>query len=290
MAQADTSISTVGVWTRRAVRRATARQRALPNGFIIGSQKAGTTSLQALLGRHPDIYWPERPEVHYFDWSYGQGVKWYRAWFPRKATLRRHEQETGRRALVAEKTPEYLVMPGAERLLHDLVPDARIIVTVREPVDRAFSQWRMRTQRGGEHLSFAAAVAAEAARLAHDPSLGPGEYRRSEWMRHGYLMRSRYAEHLQRWFEVFPREQVLVVRVEDLHTDPQHVVPRLLEHLGVDPHPLDDASFPHLNVGAASGRNASDHVDIDLRHRLTDQLHDADAELQELVGLSYYSG
>jgi len=290
MAKAATSISTAGAFARRAGRRATAKWRALPEVVIIGSQKAGTTSLEALLARHPDLYWPGRNEVHYFDWSYAQGVDWYRAWFPLTSTLRRHERETGRHAMAAEKTPEYLVMPEAEHLLHELMPDARLLVTIREPVDRAFSQWRMRTQRGGETLSFADAIAAEPERLAAEPPRGPGEYRRSAWMHHGYLMRSRYAEHLRRWFEVFPQEQLLVVRVEDLHAEPEVVMPKVLEHLRLDPGPLEGASFPHLNVGAAPATAGSAGVDPDLRARLTDQLRDVDAELQQLVGLSYYTG
>ena len=74
---------------RRAGRRGTAHARALPDFLIIGSQKAGTSSLAVYFRQHPDVFWPARPEIHYFDWSHDRSLSWYRAWFERRSVVER---------------------------------------------------------------------------------------------------------------------------------------------------------------------------------------------------------
>jgi len=265
---------------RRAGRRVHAGDYALPDFVVIGSQKAGTTSLADYFRRHPDVFWPDRAEVHYFDWAYGRSLSWYRIWFERRSVLAEHERATGRPARVGEKTPDYLVIPDAPARAKVALPDARLIVALREPVSRAYSHWSMSRRQGAETLPFDEAIAAEDARLAtvdlHQRLRG------THYLKHGYVMRGRYADHLERWFAAFDRSQVLVYRSEDLYADPGTWLPRILDHIGVDTSYDPGIALPHANAGER------DDIDPAVRDQLVERFAESDARLEELVGLSYY--
>jgi len=268
--------------TRRAGHRMTAWSRPLPDFLIIGSQKAGTTSLAAYLEDHPDVFWPRRRELHFFDWSYERGLWWYRAWFERRSVLLAHERASGRPSRVGEKTPDYFVIPEGPARVKASLPAVRLIVALRDPVARAYSHWSMNVRQGSETLSFEEAIAAEDDRLATvDYS---GRLRGTHYLKHGYVMRGRYADHLERWLAVFDPSQLLVYRSEDLYADPERWMPRILEHIGIDSEVRAAADLPH--------RNVSDRPDLDpvLGDQLVERFAASDARLEELVGLSYYQG
>jgi hypothetical protein len=274
------TIGGLAATTRRGGRRLSASRRALPQFVVIGSQKAGTSSLARHLAAHPDVFWAPRTEVHYFDWSFDRGLSWYRSWFPRQAVLEAHQRSTGRAARVGEKTPEYFIDPHTPARLAASMPEARLVVALRDPASRAYSQWAMNTYRGVETLSFADALAAEDERLAsvdHTRSL-----RGSHYYLHGYVMRGRYADHLQRWFAEFDRSQILVYRCEDLYADPESWTRTICEHIGIDPDVQAVAAFPHHN---ATDR---ERLDPGLRAQLVERLEPSDAQLHELLGWSYY--
>ena len=115
------------------------RRDALPHFLIIGAQKAGTTSLASYLAAHPGVVPSKRKEVHFFDLNYEKGVDWYRSHFPiaRGQGLRRRMR--GRRMLTGEASPYYIFHPLAASRAFDLLPAARVIVLLRNPVDRAYS-------------------------------------------------------------------------------------------------------------------------------------------------------
>jgi Sulfotransferase domain len=269
----------VRVRARRAAARGTGPLRSLPTYVIIGAQKAGTTSLQHHLTLHPDVFSRDH-EIHFLDRYYERGASWYRSWFPLRSTLSRHETRTGRRAATGEKTPEYLFVAGAAERLHGLVPDARLVVALRDPVERAFSQWRGASARGLETLPFPDAVAAEpdAAPPPTPPIRGSALYNQ------GYIARGRYADRLGPWYEHYPADQIFVYRSEDLYAAPDVWMPRLLEHVGVDPHGLDGIEVPRVNAGPPG------QIDPVLRTALVERFRASDERLAELTGLSYYRG
>src|SRR6187200_1451927 len=134
---------------------ATARGRPLPDFLVIGAQKAGTTALYAYLRWHPGITGPSWKEVSFFDRHWWRGEAWYRGQFPLRAGGR----------LVGEASPSYLFHPLAPERARSLVPDAKLIALVRNPVDRAYSQYQHAVALGREPLSFEDALAAEDERL-----------------------------------------------------------------------------------------------------------------------------
>ncbi len=199
--------------------------RALPDAVILGAQKCGTSSLHNYLTQHPDVIAPLRKEVHYFDLNYGRGEDWYRAHFGR----------LDQPGLNLDSSPYYLFHPVVPERLHELLPDARLIVLLRDPVRRAYSHYWHERDKGREPLSFEEAIAAEPARIEQaDAELASGALERSrEHQLHSYLARGRYAEQLERWFALFPREQFLVLRFEDLVREPLVVLNQALAYLGL---------------------------------------------------------
>jgi hypothetical protein len=201
--------------------------RALPDAVILGAQKSGTSSLHYYLVQHPQVTAPLRKEVHYFDLNHFRGEDWYRAHFGR----------IGEPGLNLDSSPYYLFHPAVPARLHALLPEARLVVLLRDPVRRAYSHyWHERDERR-EQLGFEEAVAAEPGRTdAIHARLADGSLERSPAHQHySYLARGRYAEQLERWFALFPRERFLVLRFEDLARDPLAALNATLAFLGLPP-------------------------------------------------------
>ena len=254
------------VWTYG---KATAAVRPLPDFLILGAQKAGTTALYAYLRRHPDITGPSWKEVSFFDRHYVRGEGWYRGNFPN--TLRA-------RGLVGEASPSYLLHPLAPERVQALLPDAKLIALVRNPVDRAFSHYQHEVAFGREPLSFEDALAAEDERLRGEDERmrsDPSYFSRAWWM-YTYRARGRYAEQLDRWLAVFPREQLLVMPSEDLLLEPERAHLRVLEFLGAEPRRLD--SYPRVF------EREYDPMRPETRSRLADEFAEPNRRLYELLG------
>jgi hypothetical protein len=253
--------------TVRGYGRATVRWRPLPDFLIIGAQKAGTTALYAYLRWHPEITGPSFKEVSFFDRHYVRGETWYRAHLPARPRSR----------LVGEASPSYLFHPQAAKRVAALMPDAKLIAVLRNPVDRAFSHYQHEVALGREALSFEDALEAEEERMrgeldrmARNPA-----YFSQAWWNYTYAARGRYAEQLDRWFEVFDRERMLVLISEEMLGDPSASYDRTLEFLGVRPHQL--GSFPRIfarDYGAMSPAT---------RQRLEREFADPNRELAALL-------
>ncbi|HYX89257.1 MAG TPA: sulfotransferase domain-containing protein [Gaiellaceae bacterium] len=223
------------VWTYG---RATSAVRPLPDFLILGAQKAGTTALYAYLRRHPNITGPSWKEVSFFDRHWARGESWYRGNYPN--VLR------ARGDLVGEASPSYLFHRLAPRRVAELVPGAKLIALLRNPVDRAYSHYQHEVALGREPLSFEEALAAEDERTAGEEerlAADPGYFSHA-WWNYTYKARGRYAEQLERWFDVFPRDRLLILPSEELLDEPGRTHARVLEFLGAQPHRLD--SYPRV--------------------------------------------
>ena len=164
------------------------------------------------------------------------GTAWYRGQFPLR--------NDGR--IAGEASPGYLFHPLAPERVRETVPDAKLIVLLRDPVDRALSHYHHEAALGREPLSFEDAIDAEPERtrgeeerLAREPG-----YFSHAWWNYTYRARGLYADQLERWLAVFPREQLLVVPSDDLSADPGAAYASVLAFLGAAPHRLD--SYPRV--------------------------------------------
>jgi hypothetical protein len=219
---------------RFAVRRATAGARLLPDWLVIGAQKAGTTSLYYYLVEHPDVAPAFAEEVHFFDHHWTDGLDWYRANFPLalRCSVRRLR---GRGCVEGEATPYYLYHPAVPERVRSTVPDARLVVLLRNPVDRAYSHYQHCVRNGRETLSFEEAIDAEPERLrGEDERLrrDPAALSRAH-QHYSYITRGHYEQQLRAWREHFPVEQMFVASAESFQRETRRVFAEILAFLGL---------------------------------------------------------
>lgn len=187
----------------------TASQGRLPTFLIIGAMKAGTTSLYHYLREHPAVFMPEFKAPEYFAGGahWRRGVGWYRGLF---AAASPSAVALGEASNVYTKYPRY---PGVPERIALTIPNVKLVYAIRDPVDRIRSHWQTRAAEGVERLPLERAVLANPI----------------------YLDYSRYAMQIERYLSVFPREQLLIVRAEDLRENRRATVRRVYDFLEVDP-------------------------------------------------------
>jgi hypothetical protein len=229
----------------------------LPDFIVLGTQKGGTTTLHQLLSQHPDIYLPQKKEVHYFSLHDNQSLSWYS----------NHYHEAHSHQLGGDITPYYLFHPRCPRSIYQALPEAKLIVLLRDPVERTISQFFHAKRHGFEPLDLDAALAAEATRLADAEAAlkQPGSVHFSH-QKHSYLSRSRYQEQLQRYEALFPKQQILVCRSEDLFSNPQTCLERITQFLGVAP--FTALATTKANAGRGEAAKLSNAVRDQLKRTL----------------------
>jgi hypothetical protein len=204
---------------------------SLPQFFIAGAPKAGTTALHLALTTHPDLYLSPVKEPKYFLCAgvppvagAGPGdAHSAKEWIWRRDLYEGLFDPAPPGALRGESTPFYLYDPAAQQRIRDLVPDARIIVVVRDPVDRAHSNWMHLWSDGLEPIGdFAAACRAEPARMA----AGWAPF----WAYRGL---GRYGRQLEHLYGLFPAGQVHLLRYRELVGHPARTLDRICVFLGV---------------------------------------------------------
>jgi hypothetical protein len=205
----------------------------MPEYVIVGGQRCGTTSLYQYLVEHPGVAAATTKEVHFFDLNYERGARWYRGHFPTAAYLRARSTRVGVRATTGEASPYYLFHPRAPYRLADMLPDVKLIVMLRDPVSRMISQYHHEVALGDEVLPFDRAVEMEAERLAGEEEriLAEPTYTSYAHQHHSYFARGLYADQLERWFSVFPREQILIIESRRFFKDPTGEMDRVLDFL-----------------------------------------------------------
>jgi hypothetical protein len=196
---------------------------ALPTLIVIGAMKAGTTAMHGALDRHPQVTMSDPKELNFFfgpahvlpgeptpPWTAGnrwRGLDWYATHFPAASRVR------------GETSPGYTSPdhPGVAARMAAVVPDVRLVYLVRDPVERALSQYRHHVRDGSEHRQVDEALT--------DPASQ-------------YVTRSRYHERLLPFLEEFSRERILIVAQEHLREEPQRTLRRVCRFVGADPNLL----------------------------------------------------
>jgi hypothetical protein len=178
----------------------------LPSFLGIGAQRAGTSWLDAQLRVHPDIYLPKRrKEVHFFDWYYDRGLEWYREFFPAGDRITEY-------VAIGEITPNYLYHEETPLRISETIAGCRFVVILRNPVDRAYSQYGLSVRDGGEQRSFR-------------------EYFEQE---PEVFARGLYREQLERYLQVHPLQRFLILIFEPVMSDPQTALGKLADFLAID--------------------------------------------------------
>lgn len=216
-------------------------------------------------------------ELHFFDEKFDMGLDWYRSFFPLEL-WRRAARALGRDLVAVEATPYYLFHPLVPERVAATLPDVRLVALLRDPVERAYSHYQMMVRAGRERRSFENALAAEDERLAggRQQLLAAGDSPAARHRHQAYISRGLYAEQLERWFQHFPREQLLVLFAEDFRDRPGSVYPDVLEFVGVRPWTPKDLA--PRNTGSYAPIPAS------LRAQLEGRFAEPNARLARLLG------
>jgi len=187
--------------------------------IVAGAQKSGTTALHYFLKKHPQIALPDRQEMHFFDDD---------AIFSRPVDydlLHRHFRPVARSALAGEVTPSYLYWKPAMERIWNYNRQIKLVILLRNPIDRAFAHWNMQRFKDREPLGFLDALKEEPRRIAQPLTI--------ESRRFAYVDRGFYSSQLDRVFKFFPREQVHIVKFEDFRDRKQETLDGIFEFLGV---------------------------------------------------------
>lgn len=205
------------------------KMHPLPDFLIIGAMKAGTTSLYHNMVKHPKIIPALWKEIYFFDSRYSKGLDWYRVHFSIRSQKRLGEFAR----ITGEASPSYLYHPHAARRVREHLPDVRLIVLLRNPVNRAYSHYQHEVIRGGETRSFEEAVEQEEALLSGelDKIMKDEHYYSKNYMRRSYLNRGIYVDQLKTWMHYFDREQFLILRSEDFFENQPSVLQRVYDFL-----------------------------------------------------------
>lgn len=257
----------------------------MPDYLVIGTKRGGSTSLFKYLNQHPNVLpmWPgveNAKKTYFFDRHFGRGTDWYRAHFPTRAQREQVERRTGVPAITGEAAVNYMFWPGVVERVRATIPDVKLVVALRNPVDRIWSHYHERVKAGTEPLSFPDALEAEDGRLAGEVerTLADPHYVSLALDFYSYKARGRYLEHLGPWLDAFYPEQLFVVRSEDMYTDPVGTINSVQSFLGLPEIPIIAHRYNYL---------PADTLDPALRAELSDYYRPHVLALEDRLGRSF---
>jgi len=258
----------------------TSEVRLLPSFVMAGAQRCGTTSLFRALIAHPAVL----PAVHhkgvnYFDVNYGNGSRWYRGHFPVAALARARTRGADEPVQTFDASGYYVYHPHAARRMAAELPQVKVVVMLRDPVERAFSAYKHEVARGFETESFERALELEDQRVGPELErmMGDESFQGFSHRHHSYRRRGQYAEQLHRLLEHLPREQLHVVDSDDFFASPAEELAAVLEFLGLS------TQMPET-FGRWNARPGSDLPHL-VRTRLRRELEPHDDALTSLLGV-----
>ena len=234
-------------WPERAlpipdiwIRDLTANQRILPSFIIIGAQRCGTTSLYDYLSNHPQIIPSPVKELFYFDDYYTRPINWYKSFFPTEKQKEKLERDLLARVITGEASPSYFFHPYAARRIKETLPQVKLILVLRDPIERAYSHYNHIKRLNRDPLSFEEALQKELERITPDiEKLAKDEFYKADQRRdYSYLTRGYYAKQLKEWYKYFPKEQLLVVQSEEFYRETPRVYNEIVEYLGLNSYTL----------------------------------------------------
>jgi hypothetical protein len=273
----------------------------LPDFVVIGGKKCGTSFFYHLLSQHPYVEPAAAKELHFFDRHFDEGLEWYRRCFPQP------RWEDGRRTITGEATPGYMRSSLAPVRMARVVPQARLIALLRNPVDRAYSDYQMVLRKERETRSFEKAVGAEEATI--EAKVGKWRARRiggeDETSKHEedgggpddsprqYLFKGLYVYQLVRWSKFFDKEQMLVLKSEDFFKRPEEILKAVYAFLGLPewepeaPEPRDERKKEkHARTKRNKGRYEQE-MDPATRRRLEEYFEPHNRRLYEYLGVDF---
>ena len=204
----------------------TAPLRVLPDFFVIGVVRSGTTSLYHYLDEHPCITKSAYDELGFFDDNYHLGLNWYRSMFPTKSHKEKIIKKFGK-FLTYDVTPFYIYNKISVERIFKAFPNSKIIAVLRNPIDRAYSNYFL----GDQKESFEKTIEREKEELKRISAMDHEGY--YKFTRNSLLARGFYAEQLKSWFKIFNKNNILIISSENLATKTQNTLDIIFKFLNL---------------------------------------------------------
>jgi len=255
----------------------------LPDFYLIGAQKCGTSALYDYLVQHPCIHPCTTKEPRFFDKYYKRGINWYKSCFPSTFQKKIESKIFHRKFLTGEATERYFEYPHVPERIKSITPNSKFIVLLRNPIDRAYSHYNMRYKSKKEALSFEQAINCEKERT-HDEfkkMLNDENYYSKDYFHHSYLERGIYFGKLKRWMQVFPKEQFLIIQSEEFFKDPNNIYNQVLKFLDLPNWKLQE----YKKIGA--GVYKRPEIEPTLKKKLVDFFKLYNEDLYKFLGIRY---
>jgi len=236
-----------------------------PDFLIIGTQKGGTSSLHHLLSQHSDISFPKKKELHYFSKYYSFGQYWYHTFFPFKMSNK----------ITGEATPNYLYYTAAAERVYRYNKDMKLIVLLRDPIQRAVSQYHMEFKRGKLSHSFEDLVTRQLENTSDRVHVDYEEHYTQ------VLQRGKYCDQIKNWYSYFKKDQILVLKSEDFFKSPKDTLACVFKFLGL---PIQ---YPENLSPKNTGDYSKFELTEGLESRLVHYFQDEYELLSDLTGISF---
>lgn len=264
---------------KRNFRYITGPLRTLPDFIIIGCQKCATTSLYDYICEHPNVYSATEKEIHFFDSNYNIGLVWYKSFFPTVFT--KYIKSRSGKFVTGEASPMYIFNTIVPKRMSKILPKIKLIVILRNPVDRTYSHYNMQRRHNYESLSFEDAIKQEEERIKgeREKEMADENYVSINLRDFSYLSRGIYADQLKVWLNYFPRNQFLVLKTEDLEQNPQREMEKIFEFLELPKYHL--TNIEKTNVGEYEKMNET------TKEMLIEYFKPHNERLSKLVGLNF---
>ena len=224
--------------------------RSLPDFIIIGAVRSGTTSLYYNICQHPCVLSAAYDELGFFDSNFHLGLNWYRSLFPTLFSkwMVKYNKKF---AITGEDTPFYIWSPLVAKRILKILPNIKLIVLFRNPVDRAYSNYHLTIREGNENLSFEDAIQVELKNLENTNIEFEHDVKKYT-IPSSYIVKGFYADQLKIWLELFNPEQLFIVSTEDLESNPQKTLDSIYDFLKIPknhkliPEKQKVASYPEM--------------------------------------------
>ena len=280
--QNHSKIHTFLIFLHRKYCSLTGGLHVLPDFYIIGTQKGGTSSLYDYLTEHPSIESCYSKEPSYFDRYYERGLNWYKINFPFKIQKFFMTKIRKKIFLTGEASVRYLDHPFTPERIKKITPNAKFIVLLRNPVSRSFSQYTRVKGNNREQLSFEDAFHNESKRTRDDFEKifsNPLHYADS-YFTYSYFERGIYVDKLKHWMKIFPKEQFLIIQSEIFFKNPSDTLNQVLDFLGLN-HCV-------LNEYKIRGKvNKNKIFDLDFQKQLSDYFKPHNQRLYDFLGKKF---
>ena len=261
------------VLIKRHIYGLTSSIRVLPDFFVIGGVRSGTTSMYHYLGQHPSIEKSAYDELGFFDDNFRLGWGWYRTLFPTTITKKNIKRKTGK-FLTFDDTPFYIYSEDVAKKIKNYFPKTKLIVILRNPIERAHSNYHLAVRMGDEKRTFDQTIDDEIQKIGKYD-----EIKMDDFISQSYLGRGLYAKQLEIWFKHFSASAIKVLESNRFSNNTKETMNEIFEFL----------DLPDHNITNLEKKNVAEYPPMrtETRQKLCDFFSEYNEKLYDMLKVRY---